>query len=215
MKGQTTRFGTALLIAAVGWGCGGGTGAEETGAKESTEPATVEVPAGTEIVARLAETLSTRTHVKGDSFTATVDSASGGLPAGAVIHGVVAGAQTAKEEGQKGVLALAFRRVDVRGRSPAISARVLETAPEVRSTSSTGEDAAKVGGAAAAGAVLGRVIGGDGTGAAVGAAVGAAAGTGVVLATKDGYAVLPKGSRIRLELTAPVTIPAPEEKETP
>ena len=36
---------------------------------------------------------------------------------------------------------------------------------------------------------------------------GAAAGTGVVLATKDGYAVLPQGSNVRLELSEALTVP--------
>lgn len=206
----TTAAG--LLVAALA-ACGGS--ASDEGEKADGRR-TVTVPAGTEVVVQLDEQLSTRSHKKGDSFTARVATAvtvrdRTVLPPGAVVHGTVTGVQQAGDNRQ-GVLKIDFSSVEVRGQSADLTARVVETHPEQRSTSSTGEDAAKVGGAAAAGAILGRVIGGNGTGAAVGAAVGAAAGTGIVLATKNGYAVLPKGSNLRLALTEPLTVPVPRDE---
>lgn len=199
-----TRVTGAVALVALAAACSGSNAQDA-----NDEPATATVPTGTTITAELNEELSTRSHGEGDAFAARVVSAGHtAVPSGAVIHGVVTGAQKAGD-GKKGVLKLDFRTIEVRGEARDFRARVLEANPEKRSSSSTGEDAAKVGGAAAAGAVLGRVIGGDGTGAAVGAAIGAAAGTGVVLATKDGFAVLPRGSEIRLELTEPVTVPRP------
>lgn len=204
------RFGAiaGTLLVTAGLAACGGSGA--------TEMATTTVPSGTELVVTLDQEMSTRSHEDGDSFTArtaastSVDGAAA-IPAGAVVHGEVTGVQRTGSDGEKGVLNLAFHSVEVRGKNSPLAAEVLSAEPETRSTSSTGEDAAKVGGATAAGAVLGRVIGGDGTGAAVGAAVGAAAGTGIVLATSDGYAVLPEGSSLRLRLTEPLTVPAPAD----
>lgn len=192
----------ALLTVAVAACSGGG----------ASEMEMVTVPSGTELTVQLDQEMSTKSHSQGDEFTAHTAAAvnvggAAAIPAGSVVRGVVTGVQRADSEGKKGVLKLDFRTVEVRGQSSDLSARVVAANPETRSTSSTAEDAAKVGGAAAAGAILGRVIGGDGTGAAVGAAVGAAAGTGIVLATKDGYAVLPEGSNLRLRTTEPTTVP--------
>ncbi|MDP2496360.1 MAG: hypothetical protein Q8W44_00070 [Candidatus Palauibacterales bacterium] len=108
-------------------------------------------------------------------------------------------------------------QMTVRGTGYPMAARILEANRETQSSSSTAEEAAKVSGAAAAGAILGRVIGGDRTGTAVGAAVGAAAGTAVVLVTRKGYAVLPAGSSLVLELTEAVAVevPARADGETP
>ena len=71
------------------------------------------------------------------------------------------------------------------------------------------DEAAKIGGGAAAGAVLGGAIGGDVKSAAIGAAAGAAAGTGVAMASKEKWAVLPAGSRLVLRLEEPLLLPAP------
>lgn len=201
---RTTRSSGMVVLVAVLAACGGTAG--------SDGPQTATVSAGTEMVVRLDQELSTRSHRKGDEFTARLASTvrtdgAAAIPAGAVVHGRVTGVQQASSDGTKGVVKLQPTSVELRGASHELAARVLSADPEVRSETSTGEAAAKVGGSAAAGAILGRVIGGDGAGAAVGAAVGAAAGTGIVLATKDGHAVLPEGSDLRLELTEPLTVP--------
>ena len=198
------RSSGAAALLAVAAACGGTAGSEG--------PQTATLPAGTEMVVELEQEVSTRSHQKGDEFTARLASSvrtdsAAAIPAGAVVHGRVTGVQQASSDGTKGVVKLQPTSVEMRGASHDLAARVLSADPEVRSETSTGEAAAKVGGSAAAGAILGRVIGGDGAGAAVGAAVGAAAGTGVVLATKDGHAVLPEGSDLRLELTEALTVP--------
>lgn len=205
--GTTVRKAGAVLLTVAVAACSG---------SGATETETVTVPSGTQMTVQLDQEISTKSHSEGDAFAArtaagvTVDGETA-IPAGATVRGVVTGVQRADSEAKQGVVKLDVRSIEVRGRSQDLSARIVGANPESRSTSSTAEDAAKVGGAAAAGAILGRVIGGDGTGAAVGAAVGAAAGTGIVLATKDGYAVLPEGSNLRLRLTAPVTVPAPAD----
>jgi hypothetical protein len=67
------------------------------------------------------------------------------------------------------------------------------------------DDAAKIGGGAALGAIIGAVAGG-GKGAAIGAGVGGAAGTGTVMATRGKPATLPSETRVTFRLRAPVTI---------
>jgi len=70
---------------------------------------------------------------------------------------------------------------------------------------STGEDAAKVGGGAAIGAAIGAIAGG-GKGAGIGAAVGAAAGTAGVMTTRGKPAVVPAETHINFRLKNTVTV---------
>ncbi|MEW5981278.1 MAG: hypothetical protein AB1806_02785 [Acidobacteriota bacterium] len=67
------------------------------------------------------------------------------------------------------------------------------------------ESAAKVGAAAAGGAILGAILGG-GKGAAIGGAVGAAGGTAAVMAGGRNPAVLTSGTAVTVRLQQPVTI---------
>jgi hypothetical protein len=96
----------------------------------------------------------------------------------------------------KARLALAFENVVVAGRERPIAASGLD----ITADSSTKRDAAVIGGAAGAGAIIGGIAKG-GKGAAVGAAIGGAAGTGAVLATKGHEVEMPAGTKIdsRLE----------------
>jgi hypothetical protein len=76
---------------------------------------------------------------------------------------------------------------------------------ERRAEASHGEDAAKIGGGAALGAIIGAVAGG-GKGAAIGAGAGGAAGAGTVLATRGKPAALPSETRIPFRLSSAVTL---------
>jgi len=67
------------------------------------------------------------------------------------------------------------------------------------------KDALEIGGGAAGGAIIGALVGG-GKGAAIGTAAGGGAGTAVVLSTRGKETRIPKGSRLTLHLTEPVTI---------
>lgn len=67
------------------------------------------------------------------------------------------------------------------------------------------ESAAKVGAAAAGGAILGAILGG-GKGAAIGGAVGAAGGTAAVMAGGRNPAILTSGTAITVRLQQPVTV---------
>jgi len=71
--------------------------------------------------------------------------------------------------------------------------------------SATGVTATKVGGGAAAGAIIGGLLGGK-QGAIIGGTIGAGGGTAAVMAGDAKEAVLPSDSQLSMRLTAPVTI---------
>ena len=82
----------------------------------------------------------------------------------------------------------------------------LKTDPVVREgQSSTGQTAAKVGGAAIGGAILGAILGG-GKGAAIGGAVGGAGGTAAAMTNDRDPATLTAGSNVSVRMQAPVTV---------
>ncbi|HYM23915.1 MAG TPA: hypothetical protein VEU08_11915 [Vicinamibacterales bacterium] len=66
-------------------------------------------------------------------------------------------------------------------------------------------DAEEIGGGAIGGAIIGALVGGK-KGAAIGTAAGGGAGTAVVLSTRGKEVHLPKGARLTLRLSEPVTI---------
>jgi len=145
-------------------------------------PATI--PAQTEFVVRMIDSVDSQTAKEGDVFKASVDQP-------IVIGGqtvVLGGADAqvklvqAHESGKftgKTELTLSLWSVTVNGKAVEI-----DTQNITKASSSRGTQTAKVaGGAAAAGAVIGAVAGG-GKGAAVGAGAGAAGGAAVEAATK-------------------------------
>ncbi len=75
--------------------------------------------------------------------------------------------------------------------------------------SPAGKSTARIGGAAAAGAVIGAILGG-GKGAAVGAAVGAGSGTAATMAGGRSPAVLPAGQTVTARLSTPMSIEVEE-----
>ncbi len=169
------------------------------------------IAGGTTFDVTLNQELSTRTSQVGDLYSATlVQPLTDGrlviVPAGATVLGQVTVVQKSGGQGQQAVLNLSIHEVSFDGETYPLQASIVEANPETRSRSSTGEKAAKIGGAAVAGAILGRIIGGNATGTIIGTAVGGAAGTAIVLGTEDVDAVLPRGSRMTLRLDAPLEI---------
>jgi len=169
------------------------------------------IAGGTTFDVTLNQELSTRTSQVGDLYSATLvhpltDGRLVIVPAGATVLGQVTVVQKSGKHGQEAVLNLSINEVSFDGDTYPLQASIVEANPETRSRSSTGEKAAKIGGAAVAGAILGRIIGGNATGTIIGTAVGGAAGTAIVLGTEDVDAVLPHGSRMTLRLDAPLEI---------
>ena len=170
-------------------------------------PSSYTASAGAFLDVAVNDTISTKTAKVGDAFTGTVvANVSDGrgatvIPQGSQVHGTVTEVQT-------GQLTLSVSSVTIRGKDYGLAAKIdsLETVKQSKGIG--GNDVAKVGIGAAAGALLGRVIGGNTKGAVIGGVVGAAAGTGVAAKTHASYVALPKGAHINLTLTAALVVPA-------
>ncbi len=174
MKRQIFALSLCLLLAL---------GAAEAQKKKSraTSPT---VPAGAAVHVRIIENLTSETAQPGDPFTGTlaepiVNSAGTTLyPKGADVTGRVISAKKSGRLTDPGILELELTRVT----SGTYSTKLTTEPFVIKGESHTKSNVTKIGGGAAAGAVIGAIAGG-GKGAAIGAAVGAAAGTGVAAAT--------------------------------
>jgi hypothetical protein len=162
------------------------------------------LPAGTEILVRLEEGLSSKTARLEDRFEGSVFHpvrAEGGvaIPAGVAIRGTVKYAEAARRPSKEGRLELAFDslyldrgRVDLRGHVVGLG---------------DWGDSKKVGKAgvgATLGGILGAILGG-GKGAVIGGVLG---GGGAVVGTKGDDVDLPAGTILTVVLERPLVIPA-------
>jgi len=170
-------------------------------------PRQVTLTAGTLIMARTVEGLSSDRNQAGDGFTATLD-------APLVVDGLVIAERGAHLEGKvvqadkagrvKGVSDLAIELTQI---TTSDGQRVPIETESFRKHGQTSkrEDAAKVGGGAALGAIIGAIAGG-GKGAAIGTAVGGAAGAGTVAATRGKEVSIAPETRISFRVKNAVTI---------
>lgn len=170
-------------------------------------------PAGSTLEVRFDRTLSTRTATEGSTFTATLarplTDAEGRVvvPAGATVRGRVTRAFHASGTGGAADLAVTFTSVSHGGRTLPLDVSMVAPAPITRvGRASTAENAAKVTGGAAIGAVAGRVLGGDRRSTVIGAGVGTLAGTAVAVRTNRVDATIPAGATATARLDAPVTV---------
>lgn len=148
------------------------------------------IPAGTELQVRIIEKMSSETASVGDVFHGTLAApvAANGrtlFSKGADVTGEVVNVERSGRLSSPGELALSLRTISSRGRRYTVSAEPFV----VKGDSHTKSNVTKIGGGAAAGAIIGAIAGG-GKGAAIGAGAGAAAGTGVAAATGKKPAVL-------------------------
>lgn len=170
-------------------------------------PHTVTLTAGTLLPVRIGETLSSARSQPGDSFLATLDRQ-------LVIDGFIIADRGSRVEGRvvevdpagrvRGVSHLGIELVRI---STTDGQRVrIRTEPYRKDgPTSTGTDAAKIGGGTALGAIIGAIAGG-GKGAAIGAGAGGAAGAGDVLLTRGKPAEIPVETRLTFRVQEPVTI---------
>ncbi len=148
--------------------------------KKSSSPT---IPSDTVLQVRVIENLSSAKSQAGQVFhgTLTEPVVAGGktlYATGADVTGKVVTAKGSGRLSDPGVLVLTLTSV-----SDKTHTTNLTTDPfEIKGKSHTKSNVTKIGGGAAAGAILGAIIGG-GKGAAIGAGAGAAAGTGVAAAT--------------------------------
>lgn len=141
------------------------------------------IPAGTQISVRINENLSSETARVGDAFHGTlvepiVVNGRTVFPAGSQVTGTVLSAHPSGRLSDPGVLDLGLTSVSSNGRTAQLDVEPFH----IKGESHTKSNVEKIGGVAAAGAIIGAIAGG-GKGAAIGAGAGAAAGTGVAAAT--------------------------------
>ncbi len=150
------------------------------------------IPAGTHVTVRTTSAISSGTAHSGDSFDATLtkDVVVNGqtiAKAGSPVKGKVTYVRPSGRLSKPGLVTL---------RLTSINGQAVHTSGVSRQGKShTKSNVTKIGGGAAAGAVVGALVGG-GKGAAIGAGVGAAGGTGVAAATGKQEALIPSESAL-------------------
>jgi len=174
---------------------------------EPPQPHTVALAAGTQLSVRIGETLSTKRNKPGDTFLAT-------LAAPLTIDDFVIAERGARCEGRvveadpggrvKGVARLGLELTSIHT-ADGQKVRIHTSSFAKEADTSRREDAAKVGGGAALGAIIGAIAGG-GKGAAIGAGAGGAAGAGDVALTRGKPAEIPVETRVSFRVQEPVTI---------
>jgi hypothetical protein len=167
----------------------------------------VTLAAGTLLPVRIGETLSSTRNQAGDTFLAT-------LTQPLVIDGWIIAERGARVEGRvvdttpagrvNGVSHLGISIVRL-ATADGQNIRI-RTEPFVKDgPTSTGTDAAKIGGGAAIGAIIGALAGG-GKGAAIGAGAGGAVGAGDVLLTRGKPVEIPVETRVSFKVQDSVLI---------
>jgi hypothetical protein len=141
------------------------------------------IPPGARLQVRIIEQLSSETANVGDRFHGTLAAAvvANGrtlFSKGAHVTGEVVNVERSGRLSRPGELYLSLRTIRSGGRTYALAAEPFI----IKGESHTKSNVTKIGGGAAAGAIIGAVAGG-GKGAVIGTWVGAAAGTGVAAAT--------------------------------
>jgi outer membrane lipoprotein SlyB len=170
------------------------------------EAAQLTIPAGTKLVVRLDESLSTKENSAGDHFTATLEEpiivdGRSLVPKGTTCVGrVTESAASGRMEG-KADLTITLDALEVNG----VKHKIQTSSVERMSKGHKKRNIGMIAGGAGLGAAIGAIAGG-GKGAAIGAAAGAGAGTAGAAATGKQNAALAAESMVTFSLKAPVTI---------
>ncbi len=174
----------------------------ESRERTPTAASWVEVPAGTEIAARLSSGVNSGKVKVEDRVEAmtTADVMVAGrpvIPSGSVLRGIVSSVQPATRINRTAHLTLTFDRVTLRGQVYSLKG----TVPPFDGAGIKG-DTKKIATGAGIGAIIGGLLGGA-KGAGVGAAVG---GGGTVAATEGQEVDLPPGTIVRVRLDSALTV---------
>ena len=170
-------------------------------------PAARTLAAGTEVRATVGTEISSNTHKEGQTVTARVASdvrdAQGRvvIPAGSTVNLTITSIRESENKSDNtGTLTLAAASVEINGVTSDLNGNVTGLATELRDRGTNVGDVAKVGGGAAAGAVVGRVLGGGSKGAIIGGVIGGAVGAQRANETQDRDVILPSGSTVVITL---------------
>lgn len=159
--------------------------------------ALAQIPAGTPITVRVGSEISSGTAKVGQAFEGTlaksiIVNGKTVAKAGSPVRGKVTLAKSSGRLHAPGQLSIRLTHVQ--------STTVATTSYHVEGKSHTKSNATKIGGGAAAGAIIGALAGG-GKGAAIGTLAGAGAGTGVAAATGKEEAVIPAEKVVTFKTT--------------
>ncbi len=162
------------------------------------------IPAGTPVTVRIGSEINSGSAQAGQSFEGSlaknlVVNGKTLATAGSPVRGKVTLAKSSGRLHAPGQLSLRLTSVHVNGHSVGVSS----SSYHVTGKSHMKSNATKIGGGAAAGAIIGAIAGG-GKGAAIGTLVGAGAGTGVAAATGKEEAVIPAEHAVTFTITGTV-----------
>ena len=169
-------------------------------------PPPLVVPAGTNLVVRMGNTIDTKTANPGDSFTGTLAhsvSVDGvvAIPSGAGVSGTVVDAKSPGRFKGEGVLTVALTSVNVHGVPTTV-----QTSAYSQTVKGKGKrTAVMAGGGTGAGALIGGLAGG-GKGALIGGLIGAGAGTAGAAFTGNKDLQIPAESVVTFKLSNSITV---------
>jgi hypothetical protein len=170
-------------------------------------PSAASLAAGTSLTAATTAEIRSHKNKVGDTVMAKIatdvkdNTGRVVIPAGSeVALKVTAIKESENKSDTTGTLTLQPTSVSINGQSYPISARIEHVGSKLEGRKTNAGDIAKVGGGAAAGAILGRVIGGSTKGAVIGGVIGGAVGTQRAVETKDRDVVVPAGTSVTLVL---------------
>jgi hypothetical protein len=181
-------------------------------ARPAVDLAARTLPVGTEIHAQLDDSITSRRDTAGQIVAAHVMENVRGpngrtlIPAGAQVRFSITRIRPSRSKNSQGTLRLRVDSIALGGKVASVQAETRAVPRELRGRGVTAGDAAKVGGGAAAGAVIGGVVGKT-RGAVIGGVAGAAAGAIVASQTKTRDVVVKAKTPVVFVLTAPLVAP--------
>ena len=169
----------------------------------------ITVPAGTRLLIRLAENLSSAQQRPGARFTGRLETnlTVGGTivaPQGSTVHGQLVSAQSAGRMAGGSELALELTDIVINGTAHPI----MTTTYQLQGQGQGGRTARRITGGAGLGSVIGALAGG-GTGAAIGAAAGAGLGTATSAGGRGQQVGLTQGTLLEFRLQHSSMLPRP------
>lgn len=216
INGEVQTFNTSDIVALTFTGRSGPAAAQPAPAAmapavapnsfSSNSDGSVTIPAGQSLLVRMIDGVDSAKNHVGDVFHASLETdlnVGNSLVArkGTDVYGRLADAQKSGTFTGKSELQLELTRLVIDGKDyPVVSSDyTLQGKGQGAST------AKKVGGVAAAGAIIGAIAGG-GKGAAIGAAAGGATGAGVQVLTKGAQVKVPSETLLEFRLQQPATV---------